>query len=102
VFRTLSDTLHGLHTAHVAAGHPDQQVLNKLLAAGDVFLPNICSLERAYGASVIVDADIVIHSTDGGSTFRISGTNKVYTSKGNKRISGAPRPPFRSPKPTVH
>jgi hypothetical protein len=61
-------------------GHPAQTVLDRLLNTGDVFLTNVCALDRAYGRSVFADGDIVLSSIDGAS-FHISGSTKQYTSK---------------------
>ena len=67
----------GLDNTH---GHPAQNVLDRLLNQGEVFLTNICAPERAYGHSIIVNADIVLSSVN-GRTFRISGLNREFVAK---------------------
>lgn len=61
-------------------GHPAQAVLDRLLSKGDVFLTNVCALDRDYGRSVFVNGEIVLTSNDGRS-FRISGLEREYISK---------------------
>jgi len=61
-------------------GHPAQPVLDRLLASGDVFLPNICDPVREYGRSVIANGDVTLTSAS-GRTFRITGRNHEYVSK---------------------
>jgi beta-lactamase superfamily II metal-dependent hydrolase len=46
-------------------GHPDQTVLDRLLATSQVYLTNVCDETRDYGPSIIADGDIVIRSQDG-------------------------------------
>jgi hypothetical protein len=59
--------------------HPAQGVLNRLFAGkGDIFLNNVCAIERDYGRSIIVEGDIVLRSGT-GHTFAIG--NRQYTSK---------------------
>lgn len=54
-------------------GHPEQTTLDRLLSWGAVYLTNLCDPTRNYGASVIVDGDIVLQSTD-GVNYTIDGT----------------------------
>lgn len=75
----------GLNNAH---GHPAQESLDRLLAVGDVYLPNICDPERSYGKSVIVDGDIVLYS-DTGATFTIE--NNSYKSRGPSNPPSTPK-----------
>ena len=68
----------GYDNAH---GHPSQETLDRLFEARtDVFLTNICALDRRYGDAVLVDGDVVLSSED-GKTFGVSGSEKVYTAK---------------------
>jgi len=57
-------------------GHPDQVVLDRLLLTGDVYLTNLCDTTRDYGASVIVNGDIILRSTD-GVNYTINGVAYV-------------------------
>ncbi|KAH3731778.1 MBL fold metallo-hydrolase [Pelomyxa schiedti] len=52
--------------------HPDQTVLNRLLASGNVFLTEKGNPDDDYGESIIADTDIVVESLDGGATFTVS------------------------------
>lgn len=63
-------------------GHPGQTTLDRLLSWSAVYITNLCDATRDYGASVIVNGDIVLKSTDGinftvndGTPF--SATNPV-------------------------
>ena len=49
-----------------------------MLAKGDVYLANLCTLDRNYGASKITDSDIMLKSLDGGDSFLMHG--KTYIS----------------------
>ena len=60
-------------------GHPAQEVLDRLLATGDVYVTNLCDATRNYGASVLVHGDIVIESTD-GSNYTIDSVAYVASS----------------------
>lgn len=62
-------------------GHPAQGVLDRLLATGDVYLTNLCDTTRNYGASVIVNGDIILQSTD-GVNYTIDGTPYVASDPG--------------------
>lgn len=53
-------------------GHPAQNTLDRLLATGGVYLTNTCDVTRDYGASVIVDGDIILRSSD-GEDYTING-----------------------------
>ncbi len=53
-------------------GHPGQTTLDRLLYWGAVYLTNLCDTTRSYGASVIVNGDIVLKSTD-GVNYTING-----------------------------
>lgn len=70
--------------------HPAQEVVNRLLGQGDVYLNNLCSLERQYGKSIIVDGDVVLESKggEGGRKFSING--REYTSRRAKRAALRP------------
>ena len=59
-------------------GHPAQTVLDRLLATGDVYLTNLCDETRDYGASVIVEGDIILISTD-GENYTVNGEGYVAT-----------------------
>ncbi len=59
-------------------GHPDQEVLNRLLQYGDVFLTNWCDDTRDYRETFVVDGDIILRSTDGVN----------YTVNGNSYVAG--------------
>lgn len=59
-------------------GHPGQTTLDRLLAWGAVYLTNLCDVTRNYGASVIVNGDILLQSTD-GVNYTINGTPFVAT-----------------------
>lgn len=54
-------------------GHPGQTTLDRLLFWGAVYLTNLCDQTRNYGASVIVNGDIVLKSTD-GVNYTVNGT----------------------------
>eukprot|EP00040_Diaphanoeca_grandis_P026992 m.152359 g.152359 ORF g.152359 m.152359 type:complete len:409 (+) comp30803_c0_seq1:179-1405(+) len=59
--------------------HPAQAVLDRALAEGDVYLNNICALDREYKSSFIGDGgDVVVESYDNGRTFSI-GRNTYYS-----------------------
>lgn len=68
-------------------GHPAQGVLDRLSATGDVYLTNLCDDTRDYGATVIVDGDIIIRSTD-GTNYTVDGVAYVASDP-----SGPPPPP---------
>jgi hypothetical protein len=70
-------------------GHPAQAVLDRLSAVSDVYITNLCDVTRDYSASVIVDGDIILISTD-GENFTVNGESYVATD---------PAPP--PPPPTV-
>lgn len=59
-------------------GHPGQAVLDRLLGTGDVYLTNLCDETRDYGASVIVDGDIILRSSN-GTDYTINGNNYTAT-----------------------
>jgi beta-lactamase superfamily II metal-dependent hydrolase len=50
---------------HNGYGHPDQVVLDRLTATGQVYLTNFCDETRDYGGTIIANGDIVIRSQDG-------------------------------------
>ena len=70
----------GVDNSH---GHPAQVVLNRVLAAGHVYLHHVCDSSRDYGSSRFVGSDIVITSSDGGATFLVDDIK--YTSRGGAR-----------------
>jgi len=53
-------------------GHPGQTTLDRLLSRGAVYITNLCDATRIYGASVIVNGDIVLKSTVGGENFTVN------------------------------
>lgn len=53
-------------------GHPAQTTLDRLLATGAVYQNNACEPNRNYGATVIVNGDIVVKSRD-GQTYTVNG-----------------------------
>jgi len=63
-------------------GHPDQDVLNRLLLKGDVWLTNKCDTKRNYGKSRFANGDIKISSSN-GRTFTVEGggASQMYTAK---------------------
>ena len=69
----------GVENSH---GHPAQVVLNRVLAAGDVYLHHVCDSSRDYGTSRFVGSDIVVTSSDNGATFQVDDT--MYTSRGGE------------------
>jgi beta-lactamase superfamily II metal-dependent hydrolase len=68
--QTYIDTLHPTVSliscgADNTYGHPDQAILDRLLSKSKVYFTETCDPSRNYGASVIVNGDIVISSSDG-------------------------------------
>lgn len=59
-------------------GHPDQNVLNRMLASGSVYLTNMCDTTRNYGASTILNGDIAIKSSD-GTHYTVNGDAFIAT-----------------------
>ncbi len=53
-------------------GHPGQDVVDRLLATGDLYITNLCDATRDYGAAVIVGGDVILRSTD-GLNYTING-----------------------------
>jgi hypothetical protein len=75
-------------------GHPGQTTLDRLLYWGAVYLTNLCDATRNYGASVIVNGDIVLKSTD-GVNYTVNGTPYVASNP------ATPTPtPTNTPTPT--
>ncbi len=62
-------------------GHPGQTTLDRLLATSDVYLTNDCNTAVNYGASVIVDGDIILNSSN-GTNYTVNGTAYVATDPG--------------------
>ena len=60
-------------------GHPEQIILDRLLATSTVYLTERGDPGRNYGSAVIVDDDIVI-STDDGLTYTVN--NNTYVASG--------------------
>ncbi|KAH3766176.1 MBL fold metallo-hydrolase [Pelomyxa schiedti] len=58
-------------------GHPDQEIVTRLLNSGALYLTEKGNLNDNYGSAVIANSDIVIQSTDGGSTFSVTGGGKT-------------------------
>ncbi len=73
---TLNPDVSAISCGSNTYGHPAQVVLDRLLATSDVYLTNICDTTRNYGASVIVDGDIILRSTD-GVNYTVNGTPYV-------------------------
>eukprot|EP00911_Craspedida_sp_UC1_P000265 UC1_evm3s202 len=63
----------GYNNSH---GHPAQPVLDRLLAATDLYMTQKGSLERDYGRAFIIDGDVVLESTD-GKEFTINGKKYI-------------------------
>jgi len=66
--------------------HPDQTVLNRLLASGSVFLTEKGNLANNYGSAVISNGDVKITTSDTGQSFTVtvaSGASYSYTSRGS-------------------
>jgi hypothetical protein len=58
-------------------GHPAQDVIDRLLATGDLYITNTCDETRDYDGVVIVDGDIILRSYN-GVTYTIDG-DTTYT-----------------------
>lgn len=83
-------------------GHPGQTTLDRLLSWGAVYLTNLCDATRNYGASVIVDGDIVL-KTGNGVNYTINGTG--FTASDPAAPTPTPTntptpPPTNTPTPT--
>jgi len=65
-------------------GHPDQEIVDRLLGYGSLYITEKGNLMNNYGTAVIASGDIVITSTDGGNTFTITAgsSTKTFTSRG--------------------
>lgn len=67
-------------------GHPEQKILDRLSAYGDIFLTSDCDTTRNYPkGSLRANGNLVLRSTDRGSTFTIfddasSQVSRSYTS----------------------
>jgi beta-lactamase superfamily II metal-dependent hydrolase len=72
-------------------GHPAQAVLDRLAAVSAVYLTNTCATGIDYSATVIVDGDIIIRSTDGVN----------YTVNGAAYVASDPDTPPPPPEPVV-
>lgn len=59
-------------------GHPGQDVVDRLLDTGDLYITNLCDETRDYGEAVLVEGDIVLRSTN-GVNYTINGTAYVAT-----------------------
>lgn len=57
-------------------GHPAQEVLDRLLATGDVYVTNLCDATRNYGTAVIVSGDITLQSSN-GLNYTVNGVAYV-------------------------
>lgn len=80
-------------------GHPGQTTLDRLLFWGAVYLTNLCDTTRNYGASVIVNGDIVLKSAD-GVNYTINGT--PYTASNPPTATPtATNTPTNTPTPTA-
>lgn len=78
----LDPTASAISCGNNSFGHPAQDVLDRLLAAGDVYVTNMCDNTRNYGTAVLVYGDIVLKSSD-GSNYTIDGNSYVATSPMN-------------------
>jgi hypothetical protein len=83
-----------------AGNNPAQETLDRLLAAGDVYMHHHCSTERDYGASEVLGVELQITSDDGGRTFLLNGPQGkgwVYTSGAGGNPPDPPPPPPPAP-----
>ncbi|CAG0937165.1 ComE operon protein 3 [Thermoflexales bacterium] len=79
-------------------GHPAQTTLDRLFAAGAaIYLTNLCDTTRNYGASVIVNGDIIIESSD-GLHYAVNGTSYTAT---NPVTPTPTATPTNTPTPTT-
>ena len=70
-------------------GHPAQAVLDRVLAASDVFLHHVCAAERDYGNASFTGGDtILVRSEDLGETFTVH--DRTYKSRSLR----SPTPPL--------
>lgn len=58
-------------------GHPDQVVLDRLAATGEVYLTNLCDESRDYSKSTILHGDIILRSVD-GVTYSVLLPREVF------------------------
>ena len=77
---TLSPDVTFISCGSNSYGHPGQEVLDRLLRYGDVYLTNVCEPSRDYQDTFIVGGDIILRSTDGVQ----------YTVNGNGYFAGPP------------
>lgn len=82
---TLDPTVSLISCGANSYGHPDQATLDRLLATSDVYLTNLCDTTRNYGASVIVNGDIVVQSGD-GLTYTVNGRAYLATDPASQDI----------------
>lgn len=75
---TLNPTASAVSCGNNSYGHPGQDVIDSLLATGALYFTNLCDATRNYGASVIVNGDIILRSTN-GTNYTINGTAYVAT-----------------------
>ena len=57
-------------------GHPAQDVLDRSLRNGDVYVTNLCDEDRDYQDIHVVDGDIILRSTD-GVNYTVNGKSYV-------------------------
>jgi beta-lactamase superfamily II metal-dependent hydrolase len=80
---TLDPDVSAISCGANSYGHPAQAVLDRLSAVSDVYITNYCATGVDYSATVIVDGDIVIRSSDGVN----------YTVDGAAYVASDPPPP---------
>jgi hypothetical protein len=73
---TLDPDVSAISCGANSYGHPAQAVLDRLVAVGDVYLTNYCATGIDYNATVVVDGDIVLRSTD-GVNYTVDGVSYV-------------------------
>jgi beta-lactamase superfamily II metal-dependent hydrolase len=81
-------------------GQPGQTTLDRLLYWGVVYLTNLCDPTRNYGASVVVNGDIVLKSTD-GVNFMINGTPFIVTHLANPTPTATNPPSLTTARPST-
>ena len=79
---TLNPDASAISCGDNSFGHPGQEVLDRLLLTGDVYVTNLCDQTRNYGSAVLVHGDIVLKSTD-GVNYTINGTSYVASDSGS-------------------
>ncbi|MCP4262903.1 MAG: hypothetical protein GY774_36140 [Planctomycetes bacterium] len=80
---TLNPDVSLISCGNNSYGHPNQDVLNRLLATSTVYLTSRGDTNRNYGSAFIVDDDIIIRTNNGVN----------YTVNGNAYVASDPPPP---------